>query len=144
MNKEHIQVQGLELVKQGTNSNGPWHLYRVITPEKKYSTFLEGLQIGQEYDVLVENKPFKGQKDGKMHDGWTITGYDNAVYEQKKTLPNAPTPSRPAQVNSGPATGFTEADRKVLLAIYAYLNGAPVEGPKVETYTQEDETKVPF
>lgn len=118
MEKNHIQVTGVEMISQGTNSNGPWHLYKITTPEKKYSTFTEGFQIGQEYDVLVENKPFKGKKDGKMHDGWTITGYDNAVYEQKKTLPNAPATSRPVQSQTG---GFTEADRHTLQAIETLL-----------------------
>lgn len=137
MTKNHIQVQGIELIKQGTNTNGPWHLYRVLTPEKKYSTFLEGLQIGQEYDVLVENKPFKGQKDGKMHDGWTITGFDNASYEAKQERPAVQigaaqptgTPLRTSAVHNPPNHGFTEADRAVLNdikdlleAIYSSLN----------------------
>ena len=122
--KEHIQVQGLELVKQGTNTNGPWHLYRIVTPEKKYSTFLEGLQIGQEYDVLVENKPFKGQKDGKMHDGWTITGFDNVVYEAKQERPaTAPViQSEASRLGAGAMGGFTEKDRRTLEAIETAVN----------------------
>lgn len=134
MTKEHIQVQGVELIKQGTNTNGPWHLYRVLTPEKKYSTFLEGLQIGQEYDVLVENKPFKGQKDGKMHDGWTITGFDNVVYEAKQERPVRETITFDKNGNTylprpTPKDGFTDQDRAtmanmetLLEAIYESLN----------------------
>jgi len=140
MTKITLQVAGIELIKQGTNSNGPWHLYRIVDSNgKKCSTFLEGLMIGETYDFLAENKPFKGTKDGKMHDSWSLTGFDNVAYENRGEVPkkerpavNPPSqPSRPAQVNSGQSTGVATPDEilqllkentKTLEAIKTYLS----------------------
>lgn len=124
MDKQTLTIAGIEEIKRGFKKTGePYIMLRVKdTNGKKHTTFLEGLQIGETYNFLTIKEPFKG-KDGNMHEGSKITGFDNVAYENKQERPaTQSTPSRPAQVNLGGLTGFTENDRRTLEAILAGID----------------------
>ena len=133
MNRITLTIKGIEVIKEGNQkqSGEPYTLSRVMgDDDKRYSTFLKGLQIGETYNFLVENKPFRG-KNGKMIDSYNLTGFDNGKYEQEMRKPyqNA-APSRPQVTGSG----FTEKDRKTLenieTMVKAIYNSEPIINDK--------------
>lgn len=117
MQKITLTVDGIEVSKKGTKKGGePWTLSKVKGSDgRKYSTFLEGLRVGQSYDFLILNEPWK-DRDGRTHDGWKITGFDNASYEKKGVAPLKPAPGKTQD-------GFTSEDRRMLQAIYDTVLG---------------------
>lgn len=136
MNSITLTVKGISIKKEGTNSNGPWHLYGVEdTNGKKHSTFLEGLVIGETYDFLQEIEPHTSQRDGKTYQSSRLTGFDSKKYEGKGERPIQATPANPVlQSNSIPTdnsfpasaipkgiTSFTDEDRRKLDCIYDYV-----------------------
>lgn len=127
MNKETLTIAGIEEIKRGFKKNGePYTMLRVKDSNgKKHTTFLEGLRIGETYDFLTVKEPFKG-KDGNMHEGSKITGFDNVAYEAKKERPAQERKAGYEHGNGGERVlpgGFTAEDRRKLDAIYDTVVG---------------------